>query len=345
MKRKKKILISIVSALVCVVMLACVVLATTTDVFEKGANYDPIHEENGCCTVGSDSEPHYVKGYKDGLLDQQDKLDEKDNTINEQQATIDSLKEELNKDDSSGEENPENPENPETPEDPEEPENPDDNYWKQKYQETLALYNEECQRYDNMLTIAAEYLACLQEANRRLEALGGETVTDPVFDGEFDYDVTSETIVNDSFKQSAINEYIASEEYQATQAQTIVVAVQEFKGSDEYKTDLNNQYQLGYDVAYDSAYNSAYNDAYDAIYNLGVADGYAEYMGTKQYKATLNAQKQGAYEIGYTEGYTAGESNSTDFDMTTFISLIAAIAFLSVGALLITTKLKKRNRR
>lgn len=348
MIKNKKIILSVISSLLIIVMLALAVLAATNDTFEKGENYDASHEENGCCTLDSGTEPHYVTGYKDGLADQQEKIDTQQSTIDTQQSTIDSLKQELNNDEPGDTEEPNEPDVPDTPEDPESPDdssgNGSDSEWKQKYMQLLSLYNEKATETEAYKLIAAEHIALVQEANRRLESLGGEPVPDPVYDYEFDYEVTRDVIIEDFDKQGAVNEYLSSDEFKSSQTQNILVALEEYKLSDEYKSTMNNQYQLGFNSAYDSAYDTAYAEAYDVVYKIGVADGYAEYSSTEQFKKIVNSQRDGAYAQGYKEGYDFGKNNTVEFDMTTLISLIVSIVLLSILSVVLTSFVKKKRR-
>ena len=141
----KKIFIICISVVACLILLACVVLATVDDSFVKGENYDVFHEENGCCTLDSGAEPHYVTGYKDGLADQQDKIDTQQSTIASQQSTIDSLKQELNEDNNDNEDNPNEPDVPENPED--NTGGNSDSEWRDKYYQLLSLFKERLQCY------------------------------------------------------------------------------------------------------------------------------------------------------------------------------------------------------
>ena len=344
MNKKKKFLICIASVITCVLLLACVILASVDESFTKGENYDVTHEENGCCTLDSGTEPHYVTGYKDGLADQQDTIDSQQSIIDTQQSTIDSLKEEL-KNDNPGDDT-ENPDdntgdNEQNPDDSTGDGEPSDSDWKQKYYALLSQYNDKCQETEGYKLIAAEHIALVQEANRRLESLGGEPVPDPVYDYEFDYEVTHETIVDDAFKQNAVNEYLSSDEYVASQEQVIFIAINDFKQSDEYKQAGATQFELGRE----SGYQAAYGEAYDAVYSIGLAEGYAQFMATEQFESIINTQCKNAMNDGYKKGFEDGKTNSVEFDATALVSLIAGIVILLIAMAVILPKLKKIKKR
>lgn len=352
-KSKNKILTLFISValLICVFALSVFAEDTTTDSptdSGRGANYDESHVENGCCTtVDSEgvSSNHYETGYDDGYTDgYADGKESQQSTIDSMQSTIDSLKGE-----NSGEDNPDDSTGDGSSggsdsgigEGEEEPEEPTDeeayiNYWKNKYLETLELY-------DGMADIAAKYKITFDEANRRIEALGGETVTDPL-DGDLG-EVTF--TIEDAEKQLAIDEYLQSDGYLDQQAEKQIIIISEYKGSDEYKEALNTQYLLGTSVATEEMYNTAYAEAYDAVYALGVAEGYSNYMGTKQYTSTIELAQSTAYEQGYLDGYDYGNENSTstEYDLTPVISLMIGFVGLMFVLVLVAKLTKKRRRK
>ena len=359
MKIKSKLFSVIFGTMLLIAVFALSVSAETP----RGPSYDESHVDNGCCTVGSSGLNHYTEGYDDGYVDGKNS---QQSTIDSMQSTIDSLK--GNAGDNSDDEKPddgnggggtsggigEGDESDEKPDDgnsgggtsggigegDESDEEADEeayiNYWKQKY---LELYEE----HEILLEVAARYKVHFDEANNRIVALGGDVVNDPL-QGELEWT----TVFDDVQKREAIDEYLNSEEYLEGQSIRETLIISNYKGSEEYQNNMQQQYILGAEIATEEMYNSAYAEAYDTVYSLGLADGYASYTGTEQYTKTLNKAQQSAYEQGYTEGYNLGSENSSEYeyDLTTIISLI--IGVVALGGVLLAVALftkKKKHRR
>ena len=311
---KKKILIVLSTLLVLCVVLSIVIFAKTSDeAFEYGDRFDNAHGNNTCCTAGSD-EPHYNVGYEDGWKDGYDS----------QQSTVDSLLGELG--------------NQDTPGDTEDGDLTESE-WKRKYTQLLAMYNDKCTDFDEMTAIGAEYVNALNEANGRIESLGGNKVDEPVLDGKNDY--SADSIIEESVKQNVINNYISSNEYQIVINSHRESAVNEYKTSDEYKDTMKEYERIGTEQAYEIAK----EELYDSIYNVGVADGFTQYAQTEQYQVMINDIQQKAYNTGAIEGYEQGKADSTTFDVTEFVSVILSLIGTSVISALILRFVKKRRKK
>ena len=376
MKRKSKLFSAILGVTLLIVVLA---LSVSADTVSRGPNYDESHVDSGCCTVGSSGPNHYTEGYDDGY---QDGKDSQQSKIDSMQSTIDSLKGNAgdNQDPEGGEnQNPEgggnqNPEGGENqnPEggDNQNPEGGDNqnpegggngssgggigegeesdeeadeeayiNYWKK-------LYLDKCESYNTMLEWCAMYKLYFDEANRRISVLGGDIIGDPVFE---DYILEWQTVLTDVDKRMAIEEYLQSDEYLAGESIKQTLIISNYKGSEEYQNDMQNQYILGTEIATEEMYNTAYAEACDVAYSLGLADGYASYTSTNQYVNTLNNAQQKAYEKGYNEGLgsngNSSSSTSYEFDITTILSLtigVGALVFVLLGIAVITKKKKHK---
>ncbi len=323
MKRNNKILICCISCVVFLFVLSFAIIAASNSNAIRGENYDTTHENNGCCTAGSD-EPHYNYGYEDGWTD----------GYNTQQSTIDSLLGELNKpsDPGDGSQNPGG-----------DGDNLTDSEWEKRYYALLSLYNSKSLEYEEMNALAAEYVSCFLEANSRLD--DNQKVNEPVLDGKGDY--TSGDILSQNEKNQVINNYLTSSEYKEIETQVKVIAISEFKGSQEYEDILTEQLSAGEQLGYQTAI----DELYDVVYNIGVSDGYSAYMGTTQFEGVLNANRQSAYELGVKDGYEQSKQSSTNtttttFDLTTLLSLIIAIVGLLIFSVFVTAwSKKKRNKK
>ena len=314
MSKKKKFLIILSVLLLLSVSLTVVIFAKTSEeAFNYGERFDNSHAQNHCCTAGSD-EPHYNYGYEDGWMDGYDT----------QQSTVDSLLGELGNQDVPGDGG---------------NGNLTDSEWKQKYIQLLAMYNEKCTDFDEMTAIGAEYVNALVEANGRIEGLGGTKVDEPVLDGKNDY--SSDTIIEESIKQSVINNYVTSNEFQIVINSHRESAVAEYKTSEEYKDTMKEYERIGTEHAYEIAK----EELYDSIYNVGVADGFTQYAQTEQYQAMVIELQESAYNRGALEGYEQGKSDSVTFDVTEFVSVVLSLIGTSVISALILRFVKKRRKK
>ena len=206
------------------------------------------------------------------------------------------------------------------------------------YFSLLAQYNDKCTQYDEMTSISAEYINAFNEANNRLNNLGGETVNEPVLDGESDY--TSDSILEESEKQTVINNYINSQEFQIVISTAQANAVSDFKNSEEYSSTLEEHENIGRQLAYDMAR----EELFDSVYAVGVADGYSKYTQTEQFQGTVKQLQQKAYNQGVLEGYDKGKEDSTTVDLTELISVIIGLIG-SCALSVIVTKLVSKKRR
>ena len=350
----KKIIISI-SVVVAALLLSFSIFAAE-GIFEKGPHYDESHDNYNCCTVGSDETPHYDYGYQDGWLDGYDKqqptIDSQQDTINSQQATIESLMNELNQDPPQ---NPDDPNNPpeDSGENPENPDNPSsDDEWKKKYYELLVMYQDKVNDFEQMTEMAANYVVAFQGANQVIADLGGQQVSDPYEDlnGEEpyygkqlvevvrvgavqDFANSMESILNGDSKPvegsteaqlaEAINNSVNS-----AFSDGLAAGANQYKGSKEYETALNSEYEagsragqtVGYTLGVDEGYAKGLLDGAEAANEALYVLGKTEYKSTQEYEDAINDS--------YDDGYRAGK------DAESGVSIISVIIPASVALLL-----------
>lgn len=151
----------------------------------------------------------------------------------------------------------------------------------------------------------------------------------------------------DSSINEAIQNYINGAEYQGLIQQAreegAKNAVEEYKDSTEYKDKLKEENKNGYDNGYNSGYEQAYDDAAEAMYDKGLADGYANFRNTEEYQNTIIASADGGYEKGYLDGVDYGVKNA--YDPATLISLIITlIGVVLVTGVILTAKAKKHKK-
>lgn len=385
MRLRKKVLIAVVSCLLCIALTVSVLAVSGV-----GSSFDESHSADSCCSPDG-GEPHYNMGYWDGVADANGLVESMRQTIDSLQKELDGMdsspddstessetdssestdnsnadnsgSNDSSNTDNSGTDNPgsndssntdnsgtnnsgsddsdntDNSGNDSSSDDSSSDEPNNDDYWKRKYLNAQSML-------DEATWLLAEFHICLSEANTRLEILGGEPVMNPT-EGAIE-DIKFTTIA-DAEKAIVIAQYLASEEYVTQQVLREEIVVSEYKGSEEFKEALKEQYELGTQVTTEQIYNSAYAEAYDIVYSLGVSDGYANYTGTEQYANTLNKAQQSAYEQGYNDGYdssnTTTSTKSEEIDMTSIIAMIVGVIGLLIVFVIVINITKKKRRK